>query len=151
MTDVLLTEASPSESRLRNSAVPSPTTPKLGPKTQNGAQSTPNVQSTHTPRLSQVSSVFPSIREGLPHGFRIVLQTTVAISPVEVLVQCSGPIEEATNIVIGASTKLGSGAAPRGKDFYVFRIDAPPFTPQNPIQIDIFSKEKVTCRVTRVD
>lgn len=103
------------------------------------------------PHVSQVASVFPSVREGLPYGFRIVLQTTVTISPVQVLVQCSGPIEEATNIVIGASAKLGSGGAPRGKDYYSFRIDAPPFTPQSPIQIDLFSKTKVTCRVVRVD
>ena len=104
-----------------------------------------------TPRISQVASVFPSVREGLPYGFRIVLQTSVTISPVQVLVQCSGPIEEATNIVIGSSTKLGSGGAPHGKSSYLFRIDAPPFTPQNPIQIDLFSKAKITCKVVRVD
>jgi len=143
---------SPSPSPLRSVAM-SPLPRNIETKSEpQPAQPRPTASSeSPAPHISQVSAVFPSVREGLPYGFCITLQTTVVISPVQVLVQCSGPIEEATNIVIGASTKLGSGAAPRGKDYYSFRIDAPPFTPQSPIQIDVFSKTKVTCKVVRVD
>jgi hypothetical protein len=88
-----------------------------------------------------------------PVGLRLILQTTITLSPAHFLISCSGPIGEASAHIVGAQAELGGGAAsyPKGSTKRAFRISAPPLTPQGQFEIKVFSLTRIKCEVSPVD
>ncbi len=90
-------------------------------------------------KITFVEERIASPRPDLPHGLSVTLQTNVAISPVHLRLECSGPIGEARVSFAGpVSAMMGVVTTIDGNRFE-FSIQNPPFTPRTPLVVTLFS------------
>jgi hypothetical protein len=77
----------------------------------------------------------------LPYGLQTVISTTVALSPLNIRLDCDGPIGKATWRWTGAFPGAVLSAVNeqiKGNSYY-FRLDTPRFVPEMPVLIKLYS------------
>jgi hypothetical protein len=101
--------------------------------------------------LTQTNQV--STRPDAPNHIRVVVQTTVSMPSLKLLVKCSGPLVEATPYTSagGMLVMTGGGVVPADRTLiaYQYQSATPPFSPANPVIIDVWSEQPVTCAEAR--
>lgn len=95
-------------------------------------------------KITFVQEKIASPRPDLPHGLSVTVQTNIAISPVHLLFECSGPIGDARVSFAGpVSAMMGVVTAIDGNKFE-FSIQNPPFTPRSPLVVTLFSATPIS-------
>jgi hypothetical protein len=117
------------------------------------APETGTTKSDETPlpvkRITVTSEQISSEDESLPWGLRLIIQSTVTISPAHFRVECSGPIGKNAAIAgpAGGGAVMGDMTThPDGTvNWFEFSQRVPPLSPDRPIVVRIFSVNKVSC------
>jgi hypothetical protein len=100
--------------------------------------------------ISQTSKI--STRADAPYETEIVIQTTDSFPSLKMLVQCDKPIVDAQPSIGGtmgtAQMMVSYGLLKDHPNViaYSYGSSVPPFSPANPIVIDAWSKEPMTCK-----
>jgi hypothetical protein len=100
-------------------------------------------------KLSVSVEEISSQREEFPYGLAVILHTTVSISPVHIAILCSGPISDARVMFSPPPGAAAFGSSMSGKvtridgAVFDFSFDGPPFTPRGPLEIKLFSAQKI--------
>ncbi len=90
----------------------------------------------------------PSRRESFPFGLQVVIQTNVVISPTHIRIDCDGPVADGQFRFAGPiSSMFNVMAGPSGNSFEL-HFGGPPFTPQTPLVVTLYSASKI--KVLRV-
>ncbi|HEY0172861.1 MAG TPA: hypothetical protein VGB98_17705 [Pyrinomonadaceae bacterium] len=100
-------------------------------------------------RITIAPEAIPSPREDLPFGLRVTIQSTVPVSPVHFLVECSGPIGHGSDGPVGGGVMTEHFWGWEGNK-YEFKYESPALTPQRPAQVLLFSAKKISCSVVRI-
>jgi hypothetical protein len=80
----------------------------------------------------------------LSYGLEVVLQTNHTISPVAFLFEFDGDVGEVrADVGSGSYLKTDSGAPVGRNDQYVVEWESPPFAPESPMTVHVFSKTYV--------
>lgn len=105
--------------------------------------------------LSVTQSRKTSTRPDAPVETEVVIQTDATFPSLRLLMQCDKPLVDAQPMIGGTNT-VAQMAVSRGlvnghPNFVVYSYGSsvPPFSPANPLVIDVWSKEPVTCSQVR--
>ncbi len=108
--------------------------------------------------LTIATEEISSPRDDLPYALSVIIQTTVAISPVHIAVTCSGPIVEASITFSPPPGAAAFGSSMFGKvtringNVYEFSFNSPPFSPQSPLAVRVLSATRISVTdVKRLD
>lgn len=110
------------------------------------AQTQQPLQPVQTPdfpveKFSFAVESIPSPHEEYPFGLLLTIQSTTKIEPVHFQVICSGKIGKATaGIGFGAYFNTSTHTK---DNIHEFRWESPALTPQKPVQVRIFSAQKI--------
>jgi hypothetical protein len=100
--------------------------------------------------ISQTSKT--STRADAPYETEIVIQTTESFPTLKMLVQCDKPLLDVQPSIGGTTgtvqMMVGFGILKEHPSViaYSYGSSTPPFSPANPVVIDVWSKEPVTCK-----
>jgi len=86
----------------------------------------------------------PSTNPGLPFGLEVAIQTDTLIQPVAILLVCDGEIGDGrAGAGDGAYIKTKMGVIQDHANWFLVSWESPPFTPQQPIVVTLFSKASI--------
>ena len=99
-------------------------------------------------KVSWVSEATPSSDEHFPYGLKITIQTSVPISPVDLVVECTGDIGRITSWYLGEPGMLMATMVRAGVHGRTCELgfDSPAVTPQKPLVIILISTEKIAVK-----
>lgn len=96
------------------------------------------IQSELRASQKRVDSQYPEA----PYGLQVIIQTNVPIQPTGLLVHCNGEIYKGQFFVAGQPVMMSVGEGWKGSD-YQLQFGSPPFTPQSPVVVTLFSKSPI--------
>src|SRR5713101_8231862 len=118
--------------------------PEMKSTSPAGDESLP--QSAH---LTVTQSLRTSTRTDAPTETEVVVQTDKVFSSLKFVMQCDKPLVDAHTRIEGAGAQMAvsSGLVQDHPHIvvYSYGLSAPPFGPANPLVIDVWSKDPVTC------
>lgn len=95
-------------------------------------------------KITYTEQRIASPRSQLPNGLSVTLQTNIQISPTHLRIEFSAPIGEAHVRFAGpVSVMMGMIEKVEGNTFDFF-IQSPPFAPQNPLEVELFSATPIS-------
>lgn len=100
-------------------------------------------------KFSVSQKTLTTTRTDAPNHIRVVVQTTDEFPSLKFILKCTQPIVEAGGGVrANLFTNQGSGINPNDKRFWMFTYGSsfPPFGPDNPMVIDVWSASPNECR-----
>jgi len=122
-----------------------PEEPKAA-KTPKHEPHAPN-EKTESPLFSDLrvtQRLVPSDKADLPFGQEITVQTAVSIEPVAIVIKCDGEIGDGRGGVgAGVYIKTKQGVVVDHPDWYLVEFESPAFTPQSPLVVTLFSKQRI--------
>lgn len=103
------------------------------------------LQEPHPPikKLAFVSEEISSPSEKQPYGLRVTIQTNTPINPVHLKVECDGRISEAHVSFAGPTSVMFNKMTTISNDIFEFSFAMPPFTPQTPLIVTLFSRTRI--------
>jgi hypothetical protein len=123
-----------------------PSHPKATRHLLSGERPTLTSPAPETAELIVTQSQDVSTEADAPYKTRVVVQTTQAFPTLRLALECDGPIAHASGGVNGMSIG-GSGIVGGHPNIFVLTYQSamPGFTPSNPVQIYIWSKQPIRC------
>jgi hypothetical protein len=78
------------------------------------------------------------------YGLQVTISTDVMSQPTALMVECDGDIEDGDFFVAGQLLMMGMGyGVQQDKRRFALKFSFPPFTPQSPIVLTLFSKTEI--------
>jgi hypothetical protein len=86
-----------------------------------------------------------SDRENAPFALVVTVQPDGVISPLAMEIAFDGPVLDSTYSVVGSGSMMGGGHVPATKqeNNIVFRINSPPVSPEAPVIVRVYSKQRI--------
>ena len=120
------------------------------PKQTTLKEAEPNPPAPPPPQLARlIVSQRPQVstREDAPYKTEVTIQTTSEFPSLKLVVQCDKPLVDGGGGFAGVMMMTTQGIVKDHTNVYVFTYQSasPPFGPQNPIILNLWSKESVKC------
>lgn len=136
--DIRLTPIKPSQNLIQP-----PKEPLHRPQKQSEDKTTPQEPHPLIKKLAFVSEEVSSPSEKQPYGLRVTIQTNTPINPVHLKVECDGRISEGHVKFARLISVMSGKMTTIRNDIFEFSFTMPPFTPQTPLVVTLFSRTRI--------